>query len=428
MSANTTSPFQSVGWISSTSAMRARNRTINGVSNLAFGVPGADPAPGLADGHLDWAHPLDIPIMVEKCVHMVAAHEIRNSFPLDSCRRGDNYPSNTEEVVCPGVHSDVGGGYRHGEGARSLKPGQMLSVVPLRSMHHIAWESGVPLRLLSELKEKILADAFALNDRAQPEFIKLTESWHHYMTQAGFGGRDLGSQINAHMRLYYGWRFYKVRQNQAAREKNTDTQDQAALREQEAQWRQERQAIEKEMAPLKQEADATHAQLLRAQTRLRTAEAQRDQYATAVEPWLYASVEEEQARADAAADKYLAVKARYDTLPGTEGILARNLNAYDDQLLADAEAIRSTSMSSPDLRIRPHYRNLLDAYEAEFVHGTGLRDEKIIEFFDTYVHDSLADFAKDATLPSDPRVVYVGGNEKSRHASVHGAPSSAEAA
>ena len=37
-------------------------------------------------------------------------------------------------------------------------------------------------------------------------------------------------------------------------------------------------------------------------------------------------------------------------------------------------------------------------------------------FFDLYVHDSLAGFAKDETLPSDPRCIYVGGDEESRHA------------
>jgi hypothetical protein len=52
---------------------------------------------------------------------------------------------------------------------------------------------------------------------------------------------------------------------------------------------------------------------------------------------------------------------------------------------------------------------------AFFFDGTGnngLRDPESIAFFDTYVHDSLAGFAKDATLPSDPRVIYTGGDNK----------------
>lgn len=59
---------------------------------------------------------------------------------------------------------------------------------------------------------------------------------------------------------------------------------------------------------------------------------------------------------------------------------------------------------------------MLEAYEAEFVNNSGLRDEKIVAFFDNYVHDSLAGFAQDATLPSDPRVIYIGDDIKSRHA------------
>ena len=69
-------------------------------------------------------------------------------------------------------------------------------------------------------------------------------------------------------------------------------------------------------------------------------------------------------------------------------------------------------------QLRPHYRGLLAAYENEFIHGRGLTDQKIIDFFEHHVHDSLAGFAKDATLPSDPRVIYIGGDVKSRHAAV----------
>lgn len=61
--------------------------------------------------HLDWASDLAIPPEVERCVHFVSAHEVREAFPLDSVRVGRTYPTNCEEVVYPGVHSDVGGGY-----------------------------------------------------------------------------------------------------------------------------------------------------------------------------------------------------------------------------------------------------------------------------------------------------------------------------
>jgi Uncharacterized alpha/beta hydrolase domain (DUF2235) len=59
---------------------------------------------------MDWANGLEIPPLIEQCVHMVAAHEIRNSFPLDSALQGLQYPFNVREMVYPGAHSDVGGG------------------------------------------------------------------------------------------------------------------------------------------------------------------------------------------------------------------------------------------------------------------------------------------------------------------------------
>ena len=416
MSANNTPKTQSIGLSSNISAMQDRSKTANSARVLAFGLPGADPAPGFSNGHSDWADSLEIPAMVEKCVHMVAAHEIRNSFPLDSCRRGTQYPDSVEEMVYPGSHSDVGGGYRPGEGGRSPKPGQMLSLLPLRVMHRIAWENGVPLYPLSQLPYDLVAKAFAEDESSQTELYRLSQLWESYMKKAGFGGQNIGTLINSHMRLYYGWRFYKIRQNQAARARNANAPDQAALGAHETQWEDERRKIQEEMAPLKKEADKAHAQLGRVQARLNAAEMSRIRYGTTVDPALEEEARQANIHADAASEKYLKVKARSDTLPSSDGSFARNSNAYDDQLMADAEAIRSTLLSAPTLPVRPHYRNLLDAYEAEFVQGKGLRDEKIIEFFDNYVHDSLAGFGQDATLPSDPRVIYIGGDVKSRHA------------
>ena len=66
--------------------------------------------------------------------------------------------------------------------------------------------------------------------------------------------------------------------------------------------------------------------------------------------------------------------------------------------------------------LRPHYQALLEAHDDEFVHGRGLTDPKVIAFFDSFVHDSLAGFAKDVTLPSDPRCCYIGGDEELKYA------------
>lgn len=418
MSANNISPAKSLNWISTSTALRHRNLTEAGVRTLAFGEPGADPAPGPHDGHMGWASPLDVPTIVERCVHMVAGHEIRNSFPVDSCRRAASYPPGVEEMVYPGVHSDVGGGYRPGEGARSAKPGQMLSLVPLRAMHHKAVAAGVPLHLLPSLQsaDPKLPVYFGIDESSQTEFNKLQTLWHHYMGKTGFGGKSIGQMMNAHVRQYFAWRFHKIRVNEAARQRREDTIDEAALKRSEDEWRQERDALKREMAPAKAVMDAAVKRREHARWRLADARQREMEGGARVDPRLETAAESADAQAAESSDPYLKLKARFDTLPGTDGVLARNLQLYDRQLLADAQALRAAHRADPSQPLRPHYRNLLDAYEAEFIHGTGLRDEQIIEFFDTYVHDSLAGFAMDATLPSDPRVVYVGDDVKSRHA------------
>jgi hypothetical protein len=124
-------------------------------------------------------------------------------------------------------------------------------------------------------------------------------------------------------------------------------------------------------------------------------------------------------------DDLLKAKARKDALPNMESLQAM-LDLYDKQLLADVQAIREVFSKrgifggSPDVarreELRPHYKILIEAYENEFEKNKGVTDEKIISLFESYVHDSLAAFAKDATLPSDPRVVYLGGDEKYEYA------------
>jgi hypothetical protein len=88
------------------------------------------------------------------------------------------------------------------------------------------------------------------------------------------------------------------------------------------------------------------------------------------------------------------------------------VNLYDDQLVEDARRLQAFAKKKGRDNLRPHYKALLEAYEAEFERRQGFRNEELIAFFDTYVHDSLAGFAKDATLPSDPRVIYIGGDKK----------------
>lgn len=124
----------------------------------------------LFDGHGAWADAEDSLRIPEgiRCVHLVAAHEIRRSFPLDSISVGQATPANCEEIVVPGVHSDLGCGYSPLEQGRGTDPSgaDMLARVPLLYMYREARLAGVPLKL--ELASPKVKDKF----RVMPGTIK----------------------------------------------------------------------------------------------------------------------------------------------------------------------------------------------------------------------------------------------------------------
>jgi hypothetical protein len=106
---------------------------------------------GFFHGHGAWADTEDslrIPTGI-KCLHLVAAHELRRSFPLDSIAVKGALPEGCEEIVVPGVHSDVGCGYSPSEQGRGTDPNgdDMLARIPLLMMYKAARLNGVPLKL-----------------------------------------------------------------------------------------------------------------------------------------------------------------------------------------------------------------------------------------------------------------------------------------
>ncbi|SDC91684.1 Uncharacterized alpha/beta hydrolase domain [Massilia sp. PDC64] len=125
---------------------------------------------GIFDGHGFWAdaeESLRIPPGI-KCLHLVAAHELRRSFPVDSISVKGVLPEGCEEIVVPGVHSDVGSGYCPSEQGRGCDPGgaDMLTRIPLLMMYKAARLNGVPLKL--ELANSVAKERFAI----KPEVIK----------------------------------------------------------------------------------------------------------------------------------------------------------------------------------------------------------------------------------------------------------------
>ncbi|MGJ7517108.1 T6SS phospholipase effector Tle1-like catalytic domain-containing protein [Pseudomonas baetica] len=148
-------------------------------------------------GHMDWADDTQLlpeaktfPNFVKCCRHFVAAFEQRACFPLDSIRNEDGqYPPNTYEVVYPGVHSDVGGGYpQNDQGKARGGINELVSQIVLHDLYAEAFAAGAPLQvpevalpetLRSQKAWRILEldtkEEFDIN----PQVIERFNAWRH---------------------------------------------------------------------------------------------------------------------------------------------------------------------------------------------------------------------------------------------------------
>ncbi|AUH49535.1 hypothetical protein CXB49_01110 [Chromobacterium sp. ATCC 53434] len=147
--------------------------------------------------HRDWASDLRIPSEVKRCVHLVAAHEVRQAFPLDSIAYQGSYPENSLEVIYPGVHSDIGGGYYPDEQGRSIE----YTKIPLREMYLEAIKAGVPLMSLKEMEGNNVDKEFSIENKD-----KVVGSYHAYREYIKGDASDLVSGIWAHRPAFFKWR------------------------------------------------------------------------------------------------------------------------------------------------------------------------------------------------------------------------------
>lgn len=152
----------------------------------------------LAEGHMAWADDtMELPEeaiyggLIKRCAHLVSSHEQRLCFPLDSIRRGNGkYPENSIEVIYPGMHSDVGGGYPPGDQgkASSTDDGLILSQIVLNDLYAEAFRSGAPLKvpkrgLPETLKNDIWRSmSFSLGTQFEtaPELINRFNAWREF--------------------------------------------------------------------------------------------------------------------------------------------------------------------------------------------------------------------------------------------------------
>ncbi len=163
----------------------------------------------VADGHGAWADAevsLRIPDGI-KCTHLVSAHEVRRSFPLDSISVGGSLADGCQEIVFPGVHSDVGGGYVPKEQGRGLdsEGADMLSRIPLAVMYREARLNGAPMKL--ERTRQFVKDKFKIAPAtvaAFNDYIKASEAYAKAHPRTGMTA--LRAIMRTQMELAILWR------------------------------------------------------------------------------------------------------------------------------------------------------------------------------------------------------------------------------
>jgi hypothetical protein len=253
---------------------------------------------------------------------------------------------------------------------------------------------------------------------------ELVNSYNHYVSKVG-NAQSLGQAINNHMSMYFAWRFRAIRVRMRG-----DTTERSRVTEVAATFKAHEVELDKEIAVLEQKQKASAAEL-KALLERREAQVLNSRPSggkSMVDQSWHNELQAARQKQTSSRDELLKAKARRASWPSMAG-LQELISLYDRRLLQDVRMIRDY-VSEPGRRaeLRPHYKMMLDAYEDEFEKNKGVNDSVIIGFFDDYVHDSLVAFAKDATLPSDPRVIYLGEDKKYTYASVEASQHSSGAA
>lgn len=303
-------------------------------------------------GHNGWAHDMKLPAMVEQTAHMIAAHEVRRRFPLDSTRIDAAYPENTVEVWYPGVHSDVGGGYAPGDQGRE----NTISRFALNEMYDVAFEAGVLFRKLDKLPPEV-SDEFNKDDP------QLREVFNAYIDAVPLKRGRMEEVGAAHMELLQRWLKERVGNHNVqesmkrlrAREKDLSDQ----LKPLERRERELQMQMESQWNP----APSTDSM-----------------------------------------DEYRAVTAEANSLRKERSEVRdyiSDLEQEDVKLDFDVAMIERKKASGQKLTLREE--TILRAWEA--------RDplpQPVRKFFDLFAHDSVAHFDYDTSRLSDWRTVFFG--------------------
>lgn len=157
----------------------------------------------IVEGHQSWAdNNMQIHPAVEQCVHFVAGHEVRAAFPLDSVRVGGVYPGNAREVMYPGAHSDLGGGYAPNALGIAQENANEMARIPGAQMYNEARIAGVPLFSWDQLPVQFQADLTVAP--------KTAADFNAYVQAVNIKAGQVEHMHQQHMSLYLSYR-YKYR-------------------------------------------------------------------------------------------------------------------------------------------------------------------------------------------------------------------------
>jgi len=133
--------------------------------------------------------------LVRRCVHFVAAHEVRFSFPVDLIRKNGKLAGDWLETTYPGVHSDVGGGYE----PAAQEVDNNYARIPMKDMMRESLMSGVRLVSYEDLRIS-QAVLFKLRHECEPA---TQQAYRDYMAAVGSLGGAIESQMQSHMKIFF---------------------------------------------------------------------------------------------------------------------------------------------------------------------------------------------------------------------------------
>lgn len=136
-----------------------------------------------------------VPAFVEKAFHVIAAHELRQAFPITVF--GTN---RYKQVVYPGAHADIGGGYSDGEQGRR----NSLPRIGLLQMLDEARAAGLKMQSVGEMMQ----DNIGWQTKYRQSFAVdkgCLDTFNAYMKNVQQPAGSLDKVLESHCKLYRDW-------------------------------------------------------------------------------------------------------------------------------------------------------------------------------------------------------------------------------